>query len=200
MSRRSLLIIASGLIIGGFAIGWLASRRFTLFANAETQRLYLRETGDAPDSVRSGVLQSLRAFQEGYRKKDPKELDAFMGQLFSKDRDALIIGTDVNEWRRGYNAITQFIKTDWVEWGDVQLAVETSVISSSGDVAWLATAGNVIMSNSSRPIRFTAALTRRDGIWIFRQLQFQWDERPLSLSDLIRGYAVTVHDSSPPSF
>jgi hypothetical protein len=159
----------------------MASRRLTF---ATTQGAYLKEKGDAPDSVRSGVLRSLQAFQDGYRKRDTEQLDAFMQELFPSDQNILVIGTDANEWRWGHDSIAQFIRTDWLNWGELQLAVDGSIINSSGEVAWLATAGKVVMSHSSRPIRFTAVLTRRDGIWLFRQVQFQWDERPLTLSDL----------------
>jgi len=57
---------------------------------------------------------------------------------------------------------------------------------SSADVAWLATNGTVVKTRSSRSIRYTAVLTRGEGRWLFRQIQFQWDERPVILSDLTK--------------
>jgi SnoaL-like domain len=155
-------------------------------AHAEAQQGYLNEKGNASDSVRAEVLTSLREFQDGYSKRDPKQLDVFMQRLFPSDQDTRVIGADANEWRTGYDSIARFIKDDWLEWGDVRLAVDNSVISSSDNVAWLATTGKVVWAHSSRPIRFTAVLTRRNGRWIFRQTQFQWDERPLRFSDLMR--------------
>jgi hypothetical protein len=110
-----------------------------------------------------------------------------MQRLFPEDHDTRVIGTDAAEWKTGNDSIAQFIKADWLEWGDVHLAVDDSSISSSANVAWLATTGREVSAHSSRAIRFTAVLIRRDGRWLFRQIQFQWDERPLSFSDLVSG-------------
>jgi hypothetical protein len=169
----------------------VTSRRFAISANAETQQSYLREKGDASGSVRAEVLVSLREFQDGYAKRDLLRLDEFMNRLFPRDQDARVIGTDANEWKSGYDAIARFVRDDWRGWGDVYLAVDDAVISSSGDAAWLATTGRVTSLHSTRSIRFTAVLTRRDGHWLFRQIQFQWDERLLAFSDLLgtRGWS-----------
>jgi hypothetical protein len=107
-----------------------------------------------------------------------------MEALFSRNPDTRAIGTDFNEWATGYDAVAQFIRTDWRAWGNVQLDVDDAVVSSSGDVAWLATTGTVTFTDSSRPIRFTAVLTLQDSRWLFRGVQFQWDDRPASFSDL----------------
>jgi hypothetical protein len=160
-------------------------------ANADTQQSYLRDKGDASGSVRAEVLVSLREFQAGYAERDPERLDAFMGRLFPRDQDARIIGTDANEWKTGYDAIARFVRDDWRGWGDVHLAVDDAVISSFGNAAWLATTGRVTWQHSTRSIRFTAVLTHRDGRWLFRQIQFQWDEGLLAFSDLFgrRGWS-----------
>jgi hypothetical protein len=108
-----------------------------------------------------------------------------MESLFPRDQDTRAIGTGFNEWVTGYDSVTHFIRTDWRVWGDVKLAVEDSVVSSSGNVAWLATTGTVTFPYSSRPIRFTAVLTYQDSRWFFRQIQFQWDDQPVSFLELM---------------
>jgi hypothetical protein len=183
-NRHYLIVFGCCLLLVGFVVGWRASRRLTVSANTETQQSYLREKGDASSSIRAEVLTSLREFQDGYSKRDPQQLDVFMQRLFPKDQDTRVIGTDANEWRTGYDSIAQFIRDDWLEWEDVQLSLDDSVISSSGDSAWLATTGKIISQHSTRSIRFTAVLTRRDRRWLFRQIQFQWDERLLRFRDL----------------
>jgi hypothetical protein len=177
-------ILAFSLFICGLVVGCLASRWIVVSPKISTQQDYLKEKGDAPAQVRAEVLESLREFQAGYSQRDPKQLDAFMQKLFPKDQDTRVIGTDVNEWENGYQSVARLIHADWIHWGDLHLAVDDSVINSSADVAWLATTGTVVWSRYSRSIRYAAVLTRKDGRWVFRQIQFQWDERPVILSDL----------------
>lgn len=189
ISSGTLRIICLLLIV--FAAGWLAGARVAVRPRADTQRDYLANRGDAPAAIRSGVLASLQVFQDGYRARDPKQIDPFMRALFPKDEPVLLTGTDATEWREGYSSVRQFIATDWQSWGSVDLDVSDSVISSSGDVAWLATVGSVGMTHSTRPIRFTAVLIRRNERWFFRQVQFQWDERPAYPSDFLSSGAAS---------
>jgi len=128
----------------------------------------------------------LQAFQEGYVRRDPKELDAFMHRLFQKDDDILLIGTDADEWARGYPAVAEFIRADWLNWGDFRFAVDDSIVWSSGDVAWIASVGMVHDHGSDRPLRFSAILTRDGDNWLFRQLHFQWDDRDPTPADLLQ--------------
>jgi hypothetical protein len=179
-----LLLVGGCLLVAGFVAGWKASRGLVVSADSETWQRYLRDKGNAPSSVRAGILESLRKFQKGYSSRDLHQLDAFMEELFSGNQDTRAIGTDFNEWATGYDSVEQFIRTDWRAWGDVQLAVDDSVVSSFGNVAWLATTGKVTFKDSSRAIRFTAVLTMQDSRWLFREVQFQWDDRPVSFSDL----------------
>ena len=183
--RGSLLFMGCGLLVG-FVIGWKGRGQFRISPNAETQKSYLQGIGDAPDVVSGEVLSSLREFQSGYSKRDIRQLDAFMQRLFPKDQDTRIIGTDAGEWRSGYESISHFVHDDWVDWGNVRLSVDDAVIDSAGETAWLATTGEVSSAHSTRAIRFTAVLTRRDGQWLFRQIQFQWDEQFLRLTDLLK--------------
>jgi hypothetical protein len=185
------IVLGFGLLTCGFVVGCLASRWIVVSPKLSTQRGYVKEKGDAPAPVRAEVSESLREFQEGYSRRDPKQLDDFMQRLFPKDQDARIIGTDVTEWQNGYQSIARLIQTDWLDWGDLHLDVDDSVINSLGDVAWLATTGTVVSARSSRSIRYTAVLTRRNGRWLFRQIQFQWDERPLTVSDIIKSNGLS---------
>ena len=81
--------------------------------------------------MRAGVLAALTDFQKGYVKRDPKELDAFMNRLFPKKDDILLLGTDAGEWARGYPAVGEFIRADWMNLGDFRFAVDDSVVWSS---------------------------------------------------------------------
>ena len=107
-----------------FTFGFSASMQLKRPADAELRREYLQGGGNAPPAVRLPVLDSLRAFQEGYVKRDPTQLDAFMSRLFAKDDDVLLMGTDANEWRLGYNNVAEFIKEDWLHWGDLRFNID----------------------------------------------------------------------------
>ncbi len=148
---------------------------------------YLGRKGDAQEPVRGEVLVPLRAFQAGYTKRDPAMIPAFMDELFPKDQDILVLGTDSGEWIEGYQRVGDFIANDWRHWGDVQLEVDNAMISAANDVAWVTTIGTVgTPASTKRAIRFAAVLTRSNDRWLFRHIQFQWDDGPESLSELLR--------------
>jgi SnoaL-like domain len=173
-------------LLGAFTFGFVLSLHLKSAVSSDLRQQYLLQGGDAPLSVRAGVLAALRDFQDGYVKRDPKELDAFMNRLFSKNDDILVLGTNAGEWTRGYPAVGEFIRADWLYWGDFRFAVDASIVWSSGDVAWIASTGAVHKHGSDRPLRFSAILTRHDNRWLFRQVHFQWDYRDPSPADLLR--------------
>ena len=184
--NRNCVAWGCGLILGAFVIGCMTSRRIVVSPSFSTQQAYLKQKGDAPQPVRADVLEILREFQAGYLRRDPNQLGDFMQRLFPQDQDVRAIGTEVTEWKNGYDSIAQLIKYDWLTWGDLHLDVDDAVIDSTEDVAWLATTGTVVTARSSRSIRYTAVLTRRNERWLFRQIQFQWDERLLTISDILK--------------
>lgn len=173
-------------LFGSFAFGFIACLHLKSAPSSDSRRLYLRHQGDAPPSVQSGVLTTLRAFQDGYVKRDPKQLDAFMNRMFSRNEDILITGTDSGEWVRGYPAASRFIRTDWEAWGEFRFAVDESIICSSGDVAWVNSVGAVHFKGGDRPLRFSAILARNGDSWLFRELHFQWDETDPRSTDIFR--------------
>jgi hypothetical protein len=179
-------LAAALLFIGGFAFGFVACLHLKSAASKDIRAEYLRHAGNAPPSVRSGVLTTLRAFQAGYIKRDPKDLDSFTSRLIAKSDDVLILGTDAGEWVRGYSATAAFIRADWQGWGDVRFNVDDSIISSFGDVAWVASTGEVHFKGFNRPVRFSGVLIRDGNNWLFRQIQFQWDDRDPSSTDIFR--------------
>lgn len=173
------------LILGAFIFGFVSCLNLKSTVSHDLRQQYLLQAGNAPLPVREGVLAALRDFQEGYVKRDPKELNSFMNRLFPKSDDVLLLGTDADEWVRGYPAVGDFIRADWVNWGDFRFAVNDSIVWSSGDVAWIASVGAVRENGSDRPLRFSAILTRNGSNWLFRQVHFQWDDRDPGLADLL---------------
>ena len=184
--KRILLALAVALLtVGGFAFGFVSCLHLKSVASSDLRHQYLLQTGDAPASVRAEVLAALRAFQEGYIRRDPKQLDSFMHRLFPENDDILLLGTDADEWVRGYRPVGEFIREDWLKWGDFRFAVDDSIVWSAGDVAWIASVGVVHGQGADRPLRFSAILTRHGHNWVFRQVHFQWDDRDPRPSDLL---------------
>ena len=190
MKRKSVryLAIAVGALLVcllGFLGGWKLKGEVRTASMDDQLSFYDLEKGDAPAPVRAEVLQALRRFQDGYVRRDPVQLESFMRGLFPEGAPVVVLGTNSSEWVSGYRAVSRFIRTDWQDWGDVRLKVEDAIVSSQGDVAWVATVGQVGLGNLFLPIRFTAALTRYSRGWLFRQVQFQRVEHGARLSELL---------------
>jgi hypothetical protein len=186
--RRRIFAAAAtfGLLLAGFVTGWFVSRHVVLVP-LESPPALSTDRGDAPEVVRREVLNSLRAFQEGYTRRDVSAIGPFMQRLFPRGKDHVVLGTDAGEWNHGSDAITDFIRKDWQGWGDLRLDVDATIISASGEVAWLVTTGDVTFGRVPRAVRFTATLVRSDGRWLFRQVQFQWEqESGLSLREVLK--------------
>lgn len=187
VSKRCISWLSICLIMSvSFTLGFVASLHLKTSTPSELRHAYLTRTGDAPPSVRTEVLATLRAFQAGYVRRKPEELNSFMSHLFPESDDILLLGTDADEWVRGYAAVREFIRTDWLKWGDFRFAVDDSIVWASGDVAWIASVGMVRGKVSDRPLRFSAILTRKGNNWVFRQVHFQWDDRDPKTSDLLQ--------------
>ena len=93
------------------------------------------------------VVLALERFQEGYTRRDPARLGAFM-DLFCDDAELEVIGTGAvapgeGEWCLGPEAARRLVENDWEGWGDLEIDVEGARIHVLGDVAWLATTGTV---------------------------------------------------------
>lgn len=194
-ARKRLLTATAFAVISvaAFVIGFEACLHLKTAVPVSVLISYRSHKGDAPPQVRSEVLRTLQALQEGYTQRDPKNLDSFMHQLFPDTDDILLIGTDTGEWIRGRSDVREFVKGDWQGWGDVRIAVDDSSISALGDVAWTATIGNVQSGRLIRPIRLTTVLTRIEDRWLFRELHFQYDDRDPALSDLPRRGIHLIH-------
>ena len=133
--------------------------------------------GNSPDSTRMEIIEQLKIFQNGYSKRDPKNIDAFMNALYSKD-NILILGTMPNEIYQGYEKATQLVKTDWESWGNCKFEIDSANISSLNNIAWFSTKGYVEFDISGLlviPLRLTGVMVKEEQHWMFQQQQFQFD-------------------------
>lgn len=140
--------------------------------------------GDAPPEVRTDVMRQLAVFQDGYRRRDIKQLDTFMDRVFSREQP-IVLATMPGEIYVGHSGATEIVRSDWESWGDCRFRLEETQVSALGNVAWFATAGSVKFDLSRflvLPLRLTGVMVNEDGTWKIRQMQFQFD---LDLSGLL---------------
>jgi hypothetical protein len=179
------LVAALALLGVGFFSGWVASNRVRI-SSGEVEKVRGAVTqGNATEATRREILERLRALRDGYLKRDVNAIDGFMADLFPRTDAVQFLGTDAEEWNRGFDAISKFIRNDWANWGDVKLNVDEATVSAQGDTAWVALNGHVEFSTKWRPIRVTATLARINGKWMFEQVVFQWIDRRAELKDLL---------------
>ncbi|MBS1806282.1 MAG: nuclear transport factor 2 family protein [Acidobacteria bacterium] len=182
----SYVFVSFLLLILGFGMGFISCLHTKTSAPDDVRKLKLQVPGDAPTEVRREVLTALRVFQDGYIRRDPKNIEAFAERTIARNDDVLLLGTDTGEWVRGYPAVADFIKRDWLGWGDFRFDVDDSIVSSSGNVAWITSIGLVHFKTLDRPVRFSAVLTKEKSAWMFQQIHFQWDDKDPSSADLLR--------------
>lgn len=133
--------------------------------------------GNAPVSTRMEIIDQLNRFQDGYSKRDLKNLDTFMQSLYSRE-NILILGTMPGEIYSGHENAAGLVKSDWESWGDCKFEIDSANISSLGNTAWFSTKGYVKFDLSRLlviPLRLTGIMVKEDHEWKFRQQQFQFD-------------------------
>jgi hypothetical protein len=171
--RRSLIVVWV-LFVLFVATRGLKSSYESVYGSGDS---FVFSTGNAPEDVRSEIVQQLKAFQEGYEGRDTASVDSFMRRLFSPE-NVLILGTMPREIYVGFEDASDLIFSDWDEWGDCRFLIDNAHISAHGEVAWFATIGHVEFDLSSLlvlPLRLTGVLVREDGIWKLQQVQYQFD-------------------------
>lgn len=89
---------------------------------------------------KQNIRELLNAFQDGYAKRDVKNLEKFM-ELFTPDVE--IIGTNgvkpgIEEWYLDQVSAKSMIKSDWETWGDLKLDLENASIKVNETIGWIA--------------------------------------------------------------
>lgn len=89
------------------------------------------------------VKEILRLFQQGYTDRNPSNVQDYMSSLFAEGSGTIMTGTCDNEWCLGFDEALEMVKSDWQYWGDLQIDVENSDISTDGSTAWFIAYGSV---------------------------------------------------------
>ena len=93
------------------------------------------------------VRDLLQKFQDGYTVRDLSKLDQFM-DLFAPTEEIELIGVGAserggNEWFNGRAAVREIIEGDWTYWGAVDIDVDDTRITVSGETAWFSATGTL---------------------------------------------------------
>src|SRR5574338_1448312 len=93
----------------------------------------------------SEIRLLLERFQEGYTRRDVRQVEAFM-ELFSADAE--VIGTNgvrpgVDEWYLDRASARELVEGDWQGWGDLRLDWDSLSVRRRGFVGWVAAAATV---------------------------------------------------------
>lgn len=93
----------------------------------------------------SDIRALLQTFQEGYTRRDVKQVDSFM-ELFTADAE--VIGTNgvkpgSDEWYTDRASARELVEGDWQGWGDLRLDLDAMSVHSRGDVGWVAASATV---------------------------------------------------------
>lgn len=93
------------------------------------------------------VRNILRKFRDGYVTRDKSKLDQFMN-LFAPTNEIEFIGVGASErggdeWFNGHAAIRDIIDGDWTYWGAVDIDVDGTQVTVSGETAWFSATGTL---------------------------------------------------------
>ena len=93
------------------------------------------------------VRSVLQNFQDGYITRDKSKLDEFM-KLFAPTNAIELIGVGAserggNEWFNGHASIRDIIDGDWTYWGAVDIDVDGTQVTVSGETAWFSATGTL---------------------------------------------------------
>lgn len=91
----------------------------------------------------SEIKKVLCQFQDGYTKRDIKNIEDFAKKLFIMEDSTCVLGTGTGELFSGIEQVKTLIKNDWEYWGDVNIDLENVHIDNKDEVAWFATTGTV---------------------------------------------------------
>ncbi|WML33529.1 nuclear transport factor 2 family protein [Clostridium sp. OS1-26] len=91
----------------------------------------------------SEIKKVLCQFQDGYTKRDKKNVEDFVEKLFIMGDGTCVLGTGTGELFLGIEQVKTLIKNDWEYWGDVNIDLENIHIDNKDEVAWFATTGTV---------------------------------------------------------
>jgi hypothetical protein len=176
MKKLLLSLVPLALSLIAFIILWQT------FANPH-QEYYDGEStfpfaeGNALTGTRDSIQAQLEYFAKGYLERDVEKLEEYCSRLISKE-NILILGTMPQEIYSSYEAATELIRTDWLEWGDVHYLMDQAHVSVQDEVAWISTIGYVEFDMSRflvLPLRYSAVMVKEEAAWKFQQMQFQFD-------------------------
>lgn len=109
------------------------------------------------NELKNELIKVLDIFQEGYIERDLNKIDSFMGTLFDKNEDVIVIGTSNGECCLNYDEVKDIFLSDWEYWGDLRIKTDEALIVPLGNAALIYVPGTVkytFYSNSNTYTRY----------------------------------------------
>jgi ketosteroid isomerase-like protein len=120
-------------------------------------------------TTRAAIIEVLTEFQAAVAAQD---VDRLLAQ-FAPDGEAVSIGTGAAEWHVGTDAMREGLERDFADASPFTVDFAPPIISSAGDVAWLAAGFNGRSMIDGVEVRLhgrlTAVLIQRNGRWVLVQ-------------------------------
>lgn len=128
----------------------------------------------ADEKTKEAVFETVKSLLEAYESHD---LDKVMA-LYAKDPDVTAIGTNLDQFLTGGEAIREAYADDFEAFSSLTLKVTDYIVSAEGSVAWLSAeclAGFEIDGDDIKTqSRLTAVLVLRQGQWRIIQLHLSF--------------------------
>jgi hypothetical protein len=110
------------------------------------------------NQISNELMEVLNIFQEGYIRRNTKEIDNFMDALFDKNENVIVIGTGGHELCIGYAEVKDIFLGDFEYWGDLRIKADDATIIPIGNTALIYTTGTVKFSFDSKSETYTRYL------------------------------------------
>lgn len=139
------------------------------------------------DNEKNEIIKVLEYFQEGYTNRDTLILDNYINKLFTED--IVIVGTGASEWPVGIEKATHLIKMDWKYWGDVKINMESAIIRTEKNNAWIAVQGTLTRNFKSEEYIF-----ERYGLRDINRIEDKEISNKLKLLEIIYDASELIYE------
>lgn len=118
------------------------------------------------NEIRSALLRMTDAYGR-------RDVDVLINS-FVPDVDLITFGSGIEDVIVGRSGIAERLRRDSDRFDSLSFQWQWFHVSGKGNVAWLASEGNILarrgVEDLSQPVRLTAVLERRGKEWLFAQL------------------------------
>lgn len=141
------------------------------------------------DELKIGAL--LKEFQKGYDRREISKVETWIKNLF--DERVTIIGTNATnpgdfEWRKGHEAAIEMFRSDWLNWGNVEISIDEAEIEIEDSASWVAMYATVTR-DTKKSVNHSEEVSRERSLKRIKQYsEKEWPTK--------RALYEIIHDAS----